>query len=68
MSFFMLDPRWENDTLFLIVEEDFRFRESEAPGRRQRRSSPTNSTTRRPQVARGSSGGPDTKVRHKMPL
>ena len=30
----MLDPRWEEDTLFLIFEEDFRFRQTESPGRR----------------------------------
>lgn len=30
----MLDPRWEPDTLFLVFEEDFRFRPEEAPGRR----------------------------------
>ena len=30
----MLDCRWERDTLFLVFEEDFRFRPQEAPGRR----------------------------------
>lgn len=27
----MMDDRWEQDTLFLVFEEDFRFRQGEEP-------------------------------------
>ena len=64
----MLDPRWEDDTLFLIFEEDFRFRETEAPGRRPMAELTAVPGDNLPGVATGSSGEPDSKVRHKKPL
>ena len=63
----MLDPRWEEDTLFLIFEEDFRFRQTESPGRR-----PATELTALPgsdtpgSGARGS-GDADLKVVEKNP-
>ena len=64
----MLDPRWEDDTLFLIFEEDFRFRPEEAPGRRPSTELTEEFEDPAPNVATGSSGEPNPKVRHKKPL
>ena len=54
--------------MFLIFEEDFRFRETEAPGRRPMAELTAVPGDNLPGVATGSSGEPDSKVRHKKPL
>ena len=58
----MLDPRWEEDTLFLIFEEDFRFRETEDAGRRAKTELIALPGPVSPPPGAGGSGERDAKV------
>lgn len=60
----MMDDRWEPDTLFLVFEEDFRFRQGEEPKKPPPREAVPATFFAEPSAAKGS-GKRQRQVRSK---